>query len=201
MKITKIDAQVKLKGRYSVFVDEVFAFGISELGLIEGGYKVGQEVTKAELADFKAAAQTDKIYNMTLGLLARRPRSRWEIQDYLRRKEVEPQAAEDIIARLGSKHFIDDRDFARRWVENRRLLKSISRRKLEVELRTKRVHDTIIKEILSEDETDEFDVLVTEVEKKRRQTRYQDDQKLMQYLARQGYGYEDIKRALASNAG
>ncbi len=60
--------------------------------------------------------------------------------------------------------------------------------------------DAIIKSVLEEDETDELNVLLVEVDKKRRQSRYQDDAKLMQYLARQGYGYEDIKKALASDA-
>ncbi len=57
--------------------------------------------------------------------------------------------------------------------------------------------EAAIKAALEADETDEFDVLLQEVEKKRRQSRYSDDLKLMQYLARQGYRYDDIKRALA----
>ncbi len=200
MKITKIVAQVKTKGRYSIYVDDAFAFGISELGLMEAGYRIGQEFTKNELASFKEAAQIDKIYNMTLGLLARRPRSKWEIYDYLKRKEIDAESAESIVKRLEKKGYVDDYDFARRWVENRRLLKPISKRKLQLELRTKRVSDAVAKTVLDEDDTDEFDVLVREVEKKRRQSRYQDNQKLMQYLARQGYGYDDIKRALANDA-
>ena len=55
--------------------------------------------------------------------------------------------------------------------------------------------------VLAEDKVDEFEVLKAEVEKKRRQPKYQDDLKLMQYLARQGYTYDDIKRALADDAG
>jgi SOS response regulatory protein OraA/RecX len=37
------------------------------------------------------------------------------------------------------------------------------------------------------------------IERKRRQTKYQDDTKLMQYLARQGFGYDDIKSALQNS--
>lgn len=199
MKVTRIEAQVKQKGRYSIYVDEVFAFGISELGLINAGYRVGQELTTEELAYAKEDAQTDKLYNRLLGLIARRPRSRWEIEDYLRRKEADPVTIDALVARLIDKGFINDHDFAQRWVESRRLLKPTSRRKLELELRTKRVSDAVIKDILAQDETSEYDVLVQEVTKKRRQTRYQDNEKLMNYLARQGYGYEDIKRALTDN--
>jgi len=199
VKITKIEAQLKTQGRYSVYVDEVFAFGISELGLINNGLRVGGEYTKQELETLKEEAKTDKIYNQTLGLIARRPRSQWEIEDYFRRKDVEPTVSQGIIDILLEKKFIDDLDFARRWVESRRLLKSISRRKLEFELRTKRVDNSLIKQVLDEDNTDELEVITAEINKKRRQTRYQDDSKLMAYLARQGYSYETIKKALADN--
>lgn len=201
MKITKIEAQVKTRGRYSVFVDGKFAFGMSELGLIESGLKTGQEYSKEELEKLKDEANTDKIYNMALGLIARRPRSKWEIENYLRRKEMDSVSSQAIITKMESKGFIDDFDFSKRWVENRRLLKPTSKRKLELELRAKRVKGDVIKRVLDEDEADEFNVLLQEVEKKRRQTRYRDNDKLMQYLARQGYSYEDIKRALASDAG
>ncbi len=200
MKITKIVAQVKVKGRYSIFVDDSFAFGLSELGLINSGLRIGQELTQQEVTSLKEEAQNDKLYNMLLGLIARRPRSQWEIEDYLKRKSAEPEVIQELTTRLQDKGYIDDRDFARRWVESRRLLKPISKRKLELELRTKRIADHIVKEILGEDETDELDVLRVEVERKRRQSRYQDDAKLMQYLARQGYGYDNIKKALTDDA-
>lgn len=201
MKITKIEAQVKTRGRYSIFVDEKFSFGISEDGLLALGLKIGRDLTTEELASFKESAQTDKLYNMTLGLIARRPRSRWEVEDYLRRKQADPMASQEIISRLEEREYINDEDFARRWVESRRLLKPISRRKLQMELRAKRVNDELISKTLKEDESDEYEVLLDEVNKKRRQLRYKDDEKLMQYLARQGYSYGDIKRALSGDAG
>jgi regulatory protein len=196
MKITKIEAQVKNRGRYSVFVDEKFSFGISELGLINGGLRVGQELSKTELEALKNEAKTDKIYNQTLSLIMRRPRSSWEIEDYLRRKGHEPELRQTILNALSIKGFINDQDFARRWVQSRRLLKSISKRKLILELKQKRISDEIIQIVLAEDETNEVDVIRAEIAKKRRQTRYQDTTKLMQYLARQGYRYDDIKAAL-----
>lgn len=201
MKVTKIEAQVKQKGRYSIYIDDKFAFGISELGLINSGLRIGQEFSAAEVENLKDTAKTDKIYHRTLDLIARRPRSIWEIQDYLKRKEIEPLVAQEIIQRLTEKNLVNDYDFAKKWVENRRLLKNISKRKLALELRAKRVSSDAIDTALAEDETDDYTVLVQEVSKKRKQTRYQDDQKLMQYLARQGYGYEDIKRSLSSHDG
>lgn len=197
MKITDILAQVKTKGRYSVFVDGKFAFGLSELGLINSGIKVGQDISETELAQLKKLSATDKLYNMTLNLIARRPRSQKELQDYLKRKTSDEQEHQEILNMLS--RFIDDEDFARRWVENRRLLKPISKRKLTLELKIKGISDQIINKVLRDDETSETGVLKELVIKKRKSTRYQDDQKLMQYLSRQGFNYQDIKNALSDS--
>jgi regulatory protein len=199
MKITKIEAQIKRPGRYSVFVDDKFAFGISELGLIDSGLRSGQEISSQELEQLKDQAQTDKIYNQVLGLIARRPRSRWEIEHYLKRKNIVPECERTVLSRLEERGLVNDEDFARRWVDSRRLLKNTSQRKLAMELKQKRVANEIIQKILAEDETDEVAVIKAEIIKKRRLSRYQDEQKLIAYLARQGYKYDDIKSALAGD--
>ncbi len=196
MKVTKIEAQVKTRGRYSIFVDGQFAFGLSELALINSGIKVGLEISAKQLDKFKQESDIDKIYGRTLDLLARRPRSEWELRDYLRRKQIEAGDVDTLLNKLSNSGYINDEDFARRWVDSRRLLKSTSKRKLNLELKQKRISDEIINKVLAEDETDELKVLKELIAKKRTQTRYQDDQKLMQYLVRQGFNYSDIKQTL-----
>lgn len=199
VEITKIQAQVKSKGRYSVFIDNKFAFGISELALINSGLRAGQRLNAEEVESLKHESDIDKLYHRALELIVRRPRSRWEINDYLRRKKVDSDTAAEIISRLEAKDYIDDLNFSRSWITNRRLLKPTSRRKLYMELKQKRVDEEYIRQALEEDEVSDREVLAQEIDKKRRQSRYQDNNKLMQYLARQGYGYEDIKDALADN--
>lgn len=196
MKITKIEAQLKTKGRYSVFVDDKFSFGISELGLIESGMSVGQELSKSELDNLKDQAKIDKVYSQVLSLIARRPRSQWEVEDYLIKKGLKKEPSSQILSKLSKKNFINDVDFAKRWVNNRRLLKNISRRKLRAELLQKRLRPEIVDQALSEDETDETQTIKAEIIKKRRVSRYRDEPKLLAYLARQGYNYSDIKNAL-----
>lgn len=201
MKVTAITEQVKIKGRYSIYVDEKFAFGISESGLIDSGIHIGLELDETKLAELSQAAETDKQYSMVLSLIARRPRSIWEVQTYLQRKKLDDPTIKLITERLKDKQLIDDMDFAQRWVENRRLLKPTSYRKLRLELLQKHVPSGVVDRVLAEDNTTELDVLKQEVSRKRKLNRYQDDTKLMQYLARQGYAYDDIKHALSENTG
>jgi regulatory protein len=196
MKITAIKQQEKRKDRYSVFVDGKYAFSLSEGALLETKVASGQELDKARLKEFKKLSADDKAYGNALRYVTMRPRSEWEMRDYLRRKQAEEPVAEKIIAKLRSLDLLNDETFARTWVENRRLLKPTSRRKLELELKQKRVPQEIIDKALREDrvQTDEREVLRELVERKRK--RYPDNLKLMQYLARQGYSYNDIKSVL-----
>lgn len=197
MKITAIKAQVKRAGRYSIFVDEKYSFSLSESALLDHKLTIGQEVTEEELEEYKRLSAEDKLYNQVLGYLAIRPRSTYEVETYLKRKQASPELQKEILNMLSEKRLLDDRSFAASWVESRRMLKSTSRRRLQLELRQKRVPDQIIREVLTEDETSDEDALRELVLRKRRQTKYQDNLKLMQYLARQGFSYDTIKSVLA----
>ncbi len=196
MKITDIKQQVKRVDRYSIYVDGKYSFPLGETELLNARLRIGQEFTEAELDELKDRAVIDKGCDRALNLIMRRPRSAWELRDYLKRKEYTPEATEQILNMLSKKGYVNDADFARRWVESRRLLKATSKRRLVQELRQKRVADEIIQSVLESDETDEQDVLRELIERKRKQTKYQDDLKLMQYLVRQGYNYGDIKAVL-----
>lgn len=198
MKITSIQTQVKQTGRYSVFVEGNYAFSLSADALLEARLTQGQDVTEADIERYKRLSSEDKAYNLTLAYVARRMRSEGELADYFRRKQYAPELSAEIMERLRRIGFVDDAVFARRWVESRRNLHASSAKKLRLELRQKKVPDSIIQTVLAEDETDERQLLRELVDKKRKQSRYQDDQKLMAYLARQGFNYDDIKSALSA---
>jgi regulatory protein len=195
MKITAIKQQERLKGRYSVFVDDKYAFSLSADALLEERLATGQEIDEAQLKAYKKLSADDKAYGLALAYVVRRLRSRHELTDYFRRKGYDEALAAQILEKLERLGFVDDEKFAEAWVRNRRLLKSVSKRRLTQELRQKRIADDIIDEVLAEDETDEQAVLKELIARKRRQARYRDDQKLMAYLARQGFSYDDIKAA------
>jgi regulatory protein len=201
MKITAIKQQEKRKDRYSIFVDGKYAFSLGEQALLDARLASGQEIDKEQLKAYKQLSADDKAYGNALRYAVMRPRSTWELRDYLRRKQVEEPVAEKIITRLMSLHLLDDEAFARIWVENRRLLKPTSRRKLSAELQQKHVASDIIDRVLAEDreQTDERQVLRDLIARKK--ARYPDQQKLMQYLARQGYAYDDIKSVLEESSG
>jgi regulatory protein len=198
MRITAIKQQLKRTDRYSVFVDGKYTFSLSETALLESKLHSGQELTKSQIREYKQLSEDDKLYNRTLRYVALRPRSKWELETYLERKKASPALTKTILNKLSKAGFIDDEQFAQAFVNDRRLLKPASRRRLVAELRKKHIADSTIERVVGSDTVDELATLRSVIERKRRQTKHQDDKKLMQYLARQGFNYGDIKQALAS---
>lgn len=201
MKITKITQQVKRANRYSVYVDDTYSFSLSETALLESGISSGRELTDNELLDFKKLSQDDKIYGQALRYIAMRSHTTWEVQSYMERKGAPADLIEEVVIKLTDLGLLDDLKYAISFANDRRLLRSSSKRKITADLRAKRVSDSVIRQAVGSDQDEERQALGAMIVRKRRQTKYQDDQKLMQYLARQGYGYDDIKRALSGTDG
>lgn len=199
MKITAIKAQVKNTERISIYVDEKYSFSLTYNQLLDQKLRIGLEVDDARLAELKHISDFGKAYERGLNYVMVRPRSVREVRDYARRKKWTPEDTELIIEKLQSRRYLDDANFARAWVENRALGGKTSKRKLQMELKAKGVADDIIKRALENAAFDEGHALKELIAKKRRLPRYAaDEQKLMQYLARQGFSFDDIKQALAN---
>lgn len=197
MKITDIKQQVKRQGRYSLYVDGKYSFSLSEPELMKSGIRIGREYSENELEELQQTAVLDKANMRALNYLSRRPRSEWEVRDYLKRKDYDSPTVDTILNKLSDYGYIEDVKFAQAWINNRRMLKPTSLRRLRQELMQKHVSQEDIEAALATDEGDEKSALKELFEKKRHQTRYQDEQKLTAYLLRQGFSYGDVKAVLA----
>lgn len=158
-RITAIKPQVKRTDRYSIFIDEKYSFPLSANQLLNEGVRVGQELSDEDLTELQQRATLGKGYDQALNLIARRPRSERELRDYLKAKGYQLTSCEEILNMLSEKGYVNDQDFAARWVANRRLLKATSRRKLVQELKQKGLQDDVIQAALQTDKTNEVQVL------------------------------------------
>ena len=92
------------------------------------------------------------------------------------------------------KGYVDDFKFTKFWVENRNQRKGSSIKKLKSELFSKGVSSEIIEQILSESSRNDGEEIQKIIAKKAK--KYTDEKKLVAYLARQGFSYDEIKRAI-----
>ena len=207
MKITSISVQQRDKNRVNVSIDGKYRFSLDLSQVTELGIRIGNEYTEAELADLENESQFGKLYMRALEYSLMRPHSQYELSQYLYRKTRDTRTKEGSIRkgvskvltervydRITSKGYVNDESFARYWIENRQLRKGISKRKLQAELASKGVDRSIVESLLSETERTDEDELQKIIEKKA--SRYDDEQKLIAYLARQGFSYDDIKQGI-----
>ena len=210
LKITSISLQVRDKNRVNVSVNGKYRFSLDYTQIADLGVKVGNEYTEAQLTDLENESQFGKLYMRALEYSLMRPHSQYELTQYLYRKTrdtltktgsikkgVSKELTERVFDRIIEKGYVNDEAFARYWIENRQLRKGISKRKLQAELASKGVNRSIVESLLSETERSDEDEILKIIEKKA--SRYDDEQKLIAYLARQGFSYDDIKQAIADS--
>ena len=210
LKVTSISLQVRDKNRVNVSVNGKYRFSLDYTQLADLGVKVGNEYTEEQLAELENESQFGKLYMRALEYSLMRPHSQYELSQYLYRKTrdtltktgsikkgVSKALTERVYDRIILKGYVNDEAFARYWVENRQLRKGISKRKLQAELAAKGVDRSIVESLLSETERSDEEEIQKIIEKKA--GRYADEQKLTAYLARQGFGYEDIKQAIENS--
>lgn len=197
MIITAIKAQVKNTERLSVYVDSAYAFSLGYNQLLEQKLHAGLELSEARLTELKHISEFGKAYERALLFAMLRPRSVREMYDYARRKNLASEDIDVIITALIAKKYVDDAYFARVWVENRMAGRKTSQRKLLLELKQKGIADDIASQALAGADFSDASALTQLITKKRKLARYAtDDQKLMRYLAGQGFGFDEIKAAL-----
>ncbi|WP_405415130.1 recombination regulator RecX [Streptomyces rubiginosohelvolus] len=135
----------------------------------------------------------EQARNICLRLLTGTPRTRKQLADALRKREIPDEAAEEVLARFEDVGLIDDAAFAGAWVESRHHGRGLARRALVRELRTKGVDSAVIDEAVGQLDPDQEEETARQlVARKLRSTRGLDRDKRLRrlagMLARKGYG-------------
>ncbi|MFG3141609.1 recombination regulator RecX [Streptomyces sp. NPDC048211] len=135
----------------------------------------------------------EQARNICLRLLTGTARTRQQLADALRKREIPDEVAEQVLSRFEDVGLIDDAAFADAWVESRHHGRGLARRALVRELRTKGVDAAVIDEAVGQLDSEQEEETARElVARKLRSTRGLERDKrirrLAGMLARKGYG-------------
>jgi regulatory protein len=203
--ITRIAPLPRAASRFAVDLDGRAGLTLGEETLLRSGIQVGDALDEAAVAALLAADETSRATEAALVFLAQRPRSEREVRTRLRRGGYRDEAIAQVIARLHDWRYLDDVDFARRWVENRVTHRPRGQRLLQQELRQKGIDAETAREVIAAAELDE--AAAAEDLARHRLASYTGDdpaavrRRLSAYLARRGYDYDTIRRALEQTLG
>ena len=192
MRISKVSPTVKTAGRYNIYVDGKYSFSLDELQLVQNGLHSGLEISEAQLEQLKSESDFGKNYIRAVDLISRRLRSEREIRDYAFRKQWTKSNTERVIERLKARGYLDDRRFAELFFSSRHQSGRYSLKRIRLDLVKKGISSDIIDDLCQAN--GDSAALLKLI--KKRINKYDDENKLIAYLARNGFRYDDIKAAL-----
>lgn len=222
MRIEKLEPSQHKQGRWLVWLEDASIVRVSEGDVVFLGLYAGKELTDAEGEALIAAGERSRLMERAVGLLAQRPMSRKELLDKLcapprqkrekypydkldggpdpalleARREALRERAGEVADRLVELGLLNDGEYARTVVRHY-AAKGYGLRKIRDELYRRGVPREYWEDALEEREPDEgqIDKLARQKLRGAEPTR-ENLKKVSDYLARRGYGWEEISGAL-----
>ena len=125
-------------------------------------------------------------------------RTEQEVRNKLVEKEFSEQTIEEVIIFLHKYHYIDDEEYAIKYIKERQRSSPRSGYVIGLELKQRGIAEEVYKEILSQEEIQEEEGVMYWLLKKTRGQWPPDEKKKQQlygFLQRKGYNYSIIKEA------
>lgn len=222
MKIEKLEPSQHKRGRWLVWLDDASIVRVGEGDVVSLGLYTGKELSEEDGESLNAAGERSRLMERAVNLLARRPMSRKELLDKLctpsrqkrekypydklddgpdpellqRQKEALRERAEGVADRLTDLGLLNDGEYARTVVCHY-AAKGYGPRKIRDELYRRGIPRENWEEAMEEREPDEAQVVKLARQKLRGAEPTRENlKKVSDYLARRGYGWEEISSAL-----
>lgn len=191
--ITALEFNQRDKERVKLYLDDEFVMSLPHLEAAK--LSVGQPLSQQEIESLSAAGDEQRAFDRALRFLSYRPRSAEEVRRNLAKHKAPDSLIARVLARLQDLGYVDDREFAKFWLENRARFKPMGPRALRYELRAKGVADDIIETLLIDTDVADaaYRAAAGRAYRIRRTTRQAFRQKLSGWLRRRGFETETIR--------
>ena len=197
MIVTRIESVTKTK--YKVYVDGQFAFVLYKGELSRFHIADGQELSQDIYEKIRTEVILKRAKLRAMHLLNDMWRTESQLREKLTRNDYPADIVEAAIDYVKSFGYINDYEYARSFIESRKERKS--RREIYMQLVGKGVARDLIDEAFEEcyEQEDSTEAIHRLLEKKHydpQSTAPEEKKKIMAYLVRKGFNYEDIRRTM-----
>lgn len=205
-KISRITTQKKNKQRYNIFLtqgkDDQYGFSVDEAILIENRLHKGMELSQDLIDELQQNDTFHKSYSLALNYLSFRMRTKKEMYDYLKDKEVDDHDIPDIMDKLINEGLLDDRQFTDAFVNTRISTSSKGPQLVKRELIQKGVSTQIAEEAMEKYTYEiQYEKAIKWIEKRLRTTKRdsfrKQHQKMRANLMQKGFSTNIINDVLA----
>ncbi|HWQ81568.1 MAG TPA: RecX family transcriptional regulator [Ignavibacteria bacterium] len=204
MKITSIEKQKK-EGRYNIFLDGEFAFGLYKETIYEFGLRVNDELDPKKAEEIKTRDEIGFGKRVAYRFLNYKQRSEKEVRKKLKEKKLSESSIDVVISSLKDLKYINDESYAKSYLQSKILRKPEGKRVLKMKLADKGIPKEIAENIISEQyppetETEKAAELLKKYEKKvRAKTPVEKKQKCFRFLLSKGFDFDTINEVLRQN--
>lgn len=199
--ISKIEPQ-KRPGRYNVFINEEFAFGVDEEVLLQFELKKGLHVDETLQKQIEGEETFYKAYSKVLNYLSYSMRTEKQIKDYLWKHEF-AHFTDRMIEKLNAMRLINDLLYAESYVRTMANVNQKGPSNIMQDLKMKGVSENDILDALEEYPEEQqlenaIDLAKKQWGKSKNRSQFESTQKVKQYIVGKGYSFQMADQALES---
>lgn len=197
MTVTEIKAIAKT--RFRVYLDGQFAFVLYKSELFRYHLEEGAELAEEDYREIRESIVLKRAKLRAMHLLTDMDRTESQLRNKLLMGGYPEDITELAIEYVKSFGYINDREYARRFVENKKSVKS--RRELQALLSGKGLETSMIEEVLEECcGAEDAEAAIRNILRKKKfdpeGATEKERQRIYALLARKGFRYDDICRVI-----
>ena len=195
--ITKIEVQKRNKDRANIYIDNEYAFSLSNELVYKEGLKVN---LKIDIEKIKEIAKEDnylKCKAAAFRIVEKTYKSEKELRDKLLLKGYDNESINKTMNILKEYNFISDENYVKMYVKDK--VRVQGKKKIKYDLAKKGINEKIIDEEIYNIDIDEerdtaYELAIKKynVISKREVDKYKLSQKLYRYLLSKGYDYDTV---------
>ena len=146
MKIEKY--KKKTNGRYSVFLEDGREFVLYEDIILKYDLLLRKEIFEKDMDSILQDNLECDVYYVALNLLRTRFRSKYELEELLKRKEYPVSMIEKATEKLIKQGYLNDQLFAKTYISSQMVTSNHGPNRIQNELEKKHISNEIIQETL-----------------------------------------------------
>jgi len=197
MIVTSIEKQKK-KGRYNLFLDGEFAFGIYEDTLVKYSLRKNDALSGEKINEIKDYDEFNYGKKVAYDYLGYSQRSEKELRLKLKQKKISSANLEKVIQFFMSHKFLNDEGYAVSFIRNEIMKKPSGKRLIYKKMIQKGIDKEIIEKVLAEEYPDESECALNLLEKYSRKFKKEiplkQKQKAYNHLLSRGFDFDVSKK-------
>lgn len=199
MIITKIEEQKKTKNRFNIYIDGEYVFSLGGVDILYFKLSEKAEISQQKFDEIKEFVILEEAKFTACQYTGFKARTKKELEKKMLEKYSEEITAETIefMEKYG---YINDREFALDYAKEKSHLNGWGKRKIVYQLSLKGISRKDIDNMLESGILEENSRLMQLINKKlkgKKEIDAKEKQKLFAFLARKGYGYDEINSAFS----